>query len=72
MAIKAFDMREANNDVRKYILEGEKKALTTIESAYVAKARNVIQCKDYCYFVMERYQGGTLKDYISSRGRNCL
>ena len=36
-------MRQVNNEVTKYLLEGEKKALTTIHNPYVVKAHDVIQ-----------------------------
>ena len=43
VAVKAIDMRQVNNEVTKYLLEGEKKALTTIHNPYVVKAHDVIQ-----------------------------
>ena len=59
-------MKEASNEVTQYLLEGEKKALTTIKSPYVVKTYDVIQEKNYCYIVMEQCKG-TLQDYIAQR-----
>ena len=61
-------MRLVNNEVTQYLLEGEKKALSSIENPYVVKTHEIIQESNNCYIVMEECCGGTLKDYITRRG----
>ena len=61
-------MSKVNNEVTKYLLEGEKKALMTIKNQYIVKTYDIVQEKDYCYIMMEECCGGTLKDYIEKKG----
>ena len=68
MAVKAIQMNQVNNEVTQYLLDGEKKAMTTIKSPYVIKTHEIIQQKDYCYIVMELCPNGTLKDHIQKKG----
>lgn len=43
VAVKAIDMSQVNNEVTRYLLDGEKKAMTTINNPYVIKTHNIIQ-----------------------------
>lgn len=61
-------MSKVNNEVTKYLLEGEKKALTTIKNPHIVQTYDIVQDKDFCYIVMEECTGGTLKDYIQKKG----
>ena len=61
-------MHQINNEVTRYLLDGEKRASQAIKSPYVIATYDVIQEKDFCYIVMEECTGGTLKDYIRKKG----
>lgn len=61
-------MSQVNNEVTQYLLDGEKKAMSTIKSPYVVKTYDIIQQTDYCYIVMELCSNGTLKDHIQAKG----
>ena len=52
VAIKAIDMSPVNNEVTDYLLQGEKKAMASIQSPYVIKTLDIIQEPEYCYIVM--------------------
>jgi serine/threonine protein kinase len=43
VAVKAIQMTQINNEVTHYLLEGEKKAMTTIKNPYVVKTHEIIQ-----------------------------
>lgn len=70
VAIKAIEMNQVNNEVTQYLLEGEKRALRTINNPHVVRAVDIVQDKDYCYIMMEQCMGGTLKEYIQRKGTN--
>ena len=61
-------MKQINNEVTKYLLDGEKKASRTIKSPYVVGTYDIVQDNDFCYIMMEECTGGTLKDYIHKKG----
>lgn len=61
-------MSQVNNEVTEYLLEGEKKAMTSIKNPHVVKCYEVVQERDCCYIAMEECLGGTLKDYIARKG----
>ena len=52
----------------RYLLDGEKKALETINNPYVCKGLKVVEDENYCYMIMEYYDQGTLQDYILKKG----
>lgn len=68
VAIKAIQMSQVSNEVTQYLLEGEKKAMSTIKSPFVVKTYDIVQHRDYCYIVMELCSNGTLKEYIQRKG----
>lgn len=72
VAVKAIKMSQVNNEVTQYLLDGQKKAMSTIKSPYVVKTHDIIQQADYCYIVMELCSNGTLKDHIQAKGRPCI
>lgn len=68
VAIKAINMKGISNEVTRYLLDGEKRALKLIKNEYVVRGMEVIEEADFCYLVMEEYTQGTLKEHLSKRG----
>ena len=62
-------MKNIDNDVTKYLLENEIKALQLSNHPNVLKAIEVIRRPDFCYVVTDYLQGKSLHDIIKTRGK---
>jgi serine/threonine protein kinase len=68
VAVKVIDLATIDNEVMEYLLSMEKTALMTLNSPSILKGLRVMQDQKFCFIVTEYCNGGTLKNYIQSKG----
>lgn len=69
VAVKVIELSTIDNEVTRYLLQMEKKALMTVVSPYVLKGLKIWQDTKFCFMVTEHCNGGTLKNYIQRNGK---
>jgi serine/threonine protein kinase len=68
VAIKTMEMSDIDNEVTRYLLQCEKEALSSIYSPYVISSYDIVQTDKQCLIITPLCNGGTLKQYIKSKG----
>lgn len=68
VACKIIDMAKIDNEVTEYLLNNEKKALTSVKHPNVIRTVDIFQEKDFCYIFTEFCNEGTLFDGIQLKG----
>lgn len=65
-----MEMSKIDNEVTEYLLACEKEALLAIQNPYVLHAYDIIQTEQQCLIITPLCSGGTLKEYIVSKGNS--
>lgn len=69
VAVKVIELKTITNEVTRYLLQNEVKALQLTNHPNVLHAYDVVADSNCCYVITNYCPNSTLEDYIRKRGR---